>query len=91
MNIIFEFAGGSRDGRRDEGQQAANFYFLTDSGTVGKRFKGLTEHTVGLIGELGPQAFAERAGPARMEKYEVVERSEKSDEILVRCKFIEAV
>jgi hypothetical protein len=87
VNIVFEFEGGSRDGQRDEGERAGRSYFLTDNGTVGRRFMGSTDYSVGLLQKLGHES-AKQAGAVRSEKYEVVERSEINGEILVRCKFI---
>ena len=74
MKIIFEFIGGSHDGHRDEGEQARALYLLTEDGTVGRQIQGLTDHTAGLIQELGRQGFVQHVGPCRKEKYEVVER-----------------
>lgn len=89
MKVIFEFAGGSRDGQTDVGEQARNFYFLTENGTVGKRFKGLTDYTMNIVRDVGVEEAAKLgAVPARTEKYEVIERLEVGDEVLVRCKFI---
>ncbi len=89
MKIIFEFAGGSRDGQTDVGEQADGFYFITDKGTIGKRFKGMTEHTRDVLGEMGAEgALKAGAIPSQREKYEVIERLEMGDEVLIRCKFI---
>ncbi|MEX0677597.1 MAG: hypothetical protein WD063_11010 [Pirellulales bacterium] len=88
MEVIFEFSGGSRDGQTDVGIAAQRHYFVTDKGTIGKRFWVATEHALNLLKEIGPDA-ARESGNARAEKYEVTERLDVGDEALVRCKFIE--
>ncbi len=101
MKIIFEFAGGSRDGQTDvsdagelykEGVSsdlAISHYKMTEDGTVGRQFWVATTHAINLIHKL-PHDDLTTSQEARSETYEVTERLEdtKTGEIRVRCKFI---
>jgi hypothetical protein len=89
MKIVFKFCGGSRDGETDvgdtdrmpgNGNDAARHYWITHNGTVGKRFVipkpyAMSELLEGRDGGGG-------------EKYEVIERSEAGNEIVVRASFV---
>ena len=88
MKIIFEFLGGSRDGQTEaETNLAGGFYRMTQNGTIGSRFMGLTEYGTGEM--MRDPAGKGLRSDIRAEKYEVFDRLETEDhsEVYVRCKF----
>jgi hypothetical protein len=92
MKILVEVAVGSQDAqtevgdtdRPDPNNEAFGYYFLTDQGTVGKRFWVATPYALGQMAAVGKEA------DGHAEKYEIIERldADETGEVLVRCKFI---
>lgn len=84
MQIKLELRGGYYDGAVIEGDGAEFYFRMTNGGTVGKRFW------------IAPQAGLQRieAGGKWVKqpsanKYEITERVEISDSVLVSAKFVE--
>ena len=101
MKIIFEFLGGPRDGTRligdteyglghapDESEAAlANgFYAATNAGTVGAEFDGLSDYPPEVLRTIGEEAIV-RDYELGTHMYEVFDRSEEGNEILVRVRY----
>lgn len=92
MMIIFEFAGGPLDGKsvtgiRGDQCEAERYYLLTHRGKIGQRFKIASEYAIDILADEGLQAET----PHRFQRhiYEVVDRLEEHDEVLVRAKYVQ--
>ena len=95
--VVFTFEGGLRDGatetctivRRpaDPSRQAARArYWLTESGTVGKRFGAGSDAALGMLKTDGPNAT--HGTSAALHIYEVMSRTENGEDLLLKCRFI---
>jgi hypothetical protein len=96
--IIIEFVGGSQDGgqlssdARNEQEATLTrrlYYRSTRKGTVGQQFRIVSEASVDFQWIGGDEAIAQ--GRFHLLDYEVSERIEDRGNILVRCKFVDAV
>lgn len=97
LKVIFDFAGGPRDGQTMVGylgdkasldNMATAFYHMTEMGKIGKRFKGLADYGLEklLTGDIEDLAGAK----LQAHKYEVKDRLEADGEVLIRCEFVES-
>jgi transcriptional regulator with XRE-family HTH domain len=98
--IVVEFVGGFMDGKRlstaaddpDEVQEAAAHYVMSSEGTVGKRFRTYSDAgraELAEITEMTPEGPRLKREPVYdMDHfYEVVERVETGESIIVRFRF----
>lgn len=103
MQIIFEFIGGFKDGETYVGDtehgpsytaeeleafNAVGFYEMSGNGTIGKRFMGLSDHSVGLIQSIGAKNMQEIGVKPQKHTYEVFERLDGDNEVLIRARYI---
>jgi hypothetical protein len=103
MKITIEFIGGNKDGCRYTGDtdhgpsfnnsqteefEAYSFYFLSDNGRVGARFRGITDYALHLVKTIGPEEAIKREGIFLPEMYIVTERIVVDGDVLVRATFI---
>jgi hypothetical protein len=103
MKITIEFIGGHKDGSRHVGDtdhgpsftkeekdafDAASFYDMFDKGRVGAACRGITDYAVGLMQTAQWETAKQIGHKARAEKYEVTERIETEDGVLVRATFV---
>jgi len=94
MLIIFEFSGGPFDGETVEcettkatGHEAALLYYsLCGDGTVGAQFMTTSPAAVESLQTVGVEVTQGRG--FHYHKYEVTDRLESDDEVLVRVKYI---
>lgn len=95
MAIVFEFTGGFMDGRQvsseaedpTEANCIGSYYFMTDNGTVGKRFKTISDAAMQSLMTEGLEVA--RARGFRMNhKYEVVEKIDREGDVVVRVTFV---
>jgi hypothetical protein len=97
--IVFQFRGGPRDGniRRsdnpDEGVRG--FWLISKGGMVGNRFAGMSPGYRDALMEGGIHHSKEsllesyrKLGPAQAHEYEVIDRRETTDEIVVVCEYV---
>ncbi len=94
--VIFELSGGPFDGvtyDTDAGMldpeskfRAGAFYAMTDEGTAGKRFVGLSPHSMQALDEFG-DAARNYGGPFQPHMYEVSGKVEAPYEIYVHAKY----
>ena len=94
MHIHFEYIGGCRDGEilgddsddPDEVTLVSGFYLMTGNGTEGRRFWVASDHAIATLRE--GRIEEARSGKFKLHYYEVAERLEEGDHVLVRAKFI---
>lgn len=99
--IVVEFVGGFKDGQRlandasdqQEAEQAHAYYHISESGTVGKRFRTLSDAGLMELQEIaeetpdGPRL--KREPTAKMNHiYQVVARNEDDRQITVRFQYM---
>lgn len=101
MKIIFEFVGGPMDGKALVGNDtdpppqdgsrdwASAYYTLTDGGAVGKPFWTASDYSLGLLRTLSEKKLDRLNLQAH--QYEVTDRLEGDDEVLVRVQYVEIV
>ena len=105
MKVIFEFVGGFKDGQTcigdtDHGPsytadepkafEAIGFFEMSDHGRIGARFMGLSDHSVSLIQSIGADAMKSGAFKPQKHVYEVFDRREGDNEVLIRAKYVPA-
>ncbi len=93
MKLIFKFMGGPLDGKRIEGEagepgEAEKYYALSYHGRVGQRFRAASEYAVKTLlrerlKERSPRSFQAHV-------YEVVDRIDNGDVLLVRTRYVPA-
>jgi hypothetical protein len=103
MKVIIEFVGGFNDGRTyvgdtDHGPNytadeleagyAAGFYLLSNQGAIGARFMGLSDHTIDLFQSIGPARMKEMAVKSQKHIYEVFDRYDGVNEVLIRVAYV---
>ena len=92
MKVIFEFIGGCMDGKtvcsysqdHAEAEEAEGFMWVSDNGRVGARFMTASPAARQALAE-GLAKHGSELGLG-FRKYEVFERLENGDEVLVRAK-----
>ena len=100
MAIVVKFRGGFKDGQElrgdsddpNEVQQALNHYVMADNGTVGKRFRAISDAGIAEIGEImivdGDEVRLKRPPTTSMNHiYEVVSRDEIGEDIIVQYQY----
>lgn len=93
MKIIFEFAGGPLDGktvvgRVGEHDEADRYYALSHHGRVGQRFSVASKYAVDILS----QEELKEETPHHFQRhiYEVTERLDSGDELLIRAEYIQS-
>ncbi len=101
--ITFEFVGGFMNGKTlvgeltgsanaKSGDEVARHYYSTDRGTVGKRFWSASDYMVDTLKHHGGDVAALRAASLdprfQCDHYEVIERRENGDGVIVRAKYV---
>ena len=95
MAYIIKFVGGCHDGKClstdfedvDKAILAESFYRrFTRDGTIGKRFSVISDESVDSINN----HHAKCVGLPNSQRhvYEVIERSEDNEDVIVRCKYV---
>lgn len=95
--VVFRMRGGPHDGEvRSDGDGSHEFgidaeglWEMTGGGAVGREFKGMSPTAWDVVKTGGAKA-AEELGPIPSHRYEVVDRSETSSEIIVDCEYRQA-
>jgi hypothetical protein len=92
MKIIFEFTGGPLDGKTVEGEsgeqdEADRYFALTHHGKVGQRFRIGSEYAIDLLAAEGLKE--DRPHHFRRHNYDVTDRLEGDDEVLIRAEYVE--
>jgi len=93
MRVIFEFLGGPLDGKTvvgDEGSstEAARYYVLTNHGTIGQRFRLASDYAIDILAR--EQLKTETPHHFHRHYYEVFDRFESGNEVLVRARYVAA-
>jgi hypothetical protein len=103
--VKFEFVGGFMDGRTLVGDlhgsrqgkaadEAVRHYLSTERGTVGKRFWSASDYMIDTLKEHGGDVTALRSASRdprfQCDHYEVIERREGPEGVLVRAKFVKS-
>ena len=91
--FVLEFLGGTWDGKmldsqspdREEVRLAQGYFWMTDDGTVGKGIDGLSEQAREFAENHGWTPSHE-PGADTSHSYEVIERREEGERLLVRLK-----
>lgn len=92
LAIVFEFVGGPNDGRTfhgtlGDGSDAERYYLVTDHGTVGYRFKVVSDFAVDTLVE--EQLKQETPHHFQRHYYVVTDRIDETNEVLVRAEYLE--
>jgi hypothetical protein len=99
MKYVFEFAGGQRHGLRtstddgvwrgdhDENDLALAFLWMSNNGELGRCFTASTDEAMWLLRKHGSAEVRSRG--FRFEHYQIVERLEQPEQILLRVQCIE--
>ena len=92
MKIIFEFVGGPLDGQTvvgNAGQQneADRYYVLTHHGRVGQRFRVASNYAIETLAQ--EELKEEKPHHFQPHRYEVTDRIEEDDEVLIRVEHLE--
>jgi hypothetical protein len=92
--MIFKFMGGPFDGKLVVGEsgkekEAHRYYMLTDHGRVGQRFHTASEYAVELLSQERLQD--ERPYHFQRYVYEVVDRFDNGDVLIVLIQYVEQV
>ncbi len=93
MKIIFEFTGGPLDGKTVEGEsgeqdEADRYFALTHHGKVGQRFRIGSDYAIDLLAAEGLKE--DRPHHFRRHTYDVTDRLEGDDEVLIRAEYVES-
>ena len=101
--VVFEFVGGFMDGKtligdlrsHQQGKnadEAVRHYISTDRGAVGKRFWSASDYMIDTLKTHGGDVTALRAASRdprfQCDHYEVVERRETDNQVLVKAKYV---
>src|SRR5580698_4353917 len=101
--VTFEFVGGFMNGKvlvgeltgsanAKSGNEVSRHYYSTDRGTIGKRFWSASDYMVDTLKHHGGDVAALRAASLdprfQCDHYEVIERRENGDGVLVRAKYV---
>jgi hypothetical protein len=101
--VTFEFVGGFMNGKvlvgeltgsanAKSGNEVSRHYYSTDRGTVGKRFWSASDYMVDTLKHHGGDVAALRAASLdprfQCDHYEVIERRENGDGVIVRAKYV---
>ena len=92
MQIIFEFVGGPMDGKTVVGQtdhqdEADRYYALTHRGKIGQRFRVASALAIDTL--MAANSQGDRPYQFQQHSYQVSDRVEGDDEILLRARYIE--
>lgn len=93
MRVIFKFKGGPLDGKTVSGDagepgEAQRYYVLTYHGRLGQRFRTASEYAVNILVRKGLQA--EQPHRFQPHYYEVIDRIDNGDVLLVRTEYVPA-
>lgn len=93
MRVIFKFKGGPLDGKTVSGDagepgEAQRYYVLTYHGRLGQRFRTASEYAVNVLVRRGLQA--EQPHPFQPHYYEVIDRIDNGDVLVVRTEYVPA-
>jgi hypothetical protein len=90
--MIFKFAGGPLDGRKVVGQpgrdnEAQRYYWLTNHGQIGQRFRTASDYAIELLSreELKEQELHH----FQQHVYEVVDRIDNGDVLVVLIHYVD--
>lgn len=101
--VVFEFIGGFMDGRvlvgdlssQSKGKatdEAVRHYLSTDRGTIGKRFMSASDYMLDTLKKHGGDVTALRSASRdprfQCDHYEVVERHEGRNGVVVKAKYV---
>jgi hypothetical protein len=91
-NVIFKFVGGPLDGKKIAGEpgkekEVQRYYRLTNHGRVGQRFRTASDYAIETLTREGLQ----QPQPHHFQPYvyEVVERIDNGDVLVVLIQYIE--
>lgn len=92
LAIVFEFVGGPNDGRTfhgtlGDGSDAERYYLVTAHGTVGYRFKVVSDFAVDTLAE--EQLKQDTPHHFQRHYYVVTDRIDETNEVLVRAEYLE--
>ncbi len=92
MDIIFEFIGGPLDGTTVEGKageqdEADRYYVLTHHGRIGQRFRVASSFAIEMLAH--DELVDDKPHQFQPHRYEVIERLQSGDEVLVRAKYVD--
>jgi hypothetical protein len=90
--MIFKFSGGPLDGKRVAGEprqqkEVRRYYALTHHGHVGQRFRTASDYAIDLLAK--EQLKEEKPHHFQEHVYEVVDRIDNGDVLLVLVQYVE--
>lgn len=91
MRIVFQFTGGPLDGKTVESEwgeqdEAGRYYALTHHGRIGQRFSVASQYAIDILAE--EQLQDERRHQFQKHMYEVTDRVEVEDEVIVSVEYV---
>lgn len=91
--MIFKFSGGPLDGKSVGGKpgqqkEARRFYALTHHGHIGQRFRTASDYAIDILAR--EQLKEEKPHYFQKHVYEVVDRINNGDVLLVLVQYVEA-
>jgi hypothetical protein len=89
--VFFRFSGGPMDGKRVSGSpggrgEAHHYYSITHHGRVGQRFRTASQYAINTLAREG--LGGDRPHRFQPHLYEVVDRIENGDIVLVRIQYV---
>ena len=91
LNITFEFIGGPNDGKQlhgvlGEGSDAERYFFVSNRGTLGQRFKVASQYAVETLAT--EQLKEEKRHHFQRHFYVVTDRLEDGEKVGIRAEYV---